>query len=613
MALLLQVRSHHCQGRPVLEAPAPRRPALQSTPSTVYRYPPLPLEDPMVARRLVSLRSLCLLIALAAAPATWAFPVTVDGDPSEWTLPAPADFNTGHIVRSASEQGAFVWTDAIGDERTDFASPDARVDMTEVAITADATNLYVLVRMADLDLETGDGAPQVQLALDLDQLDGSGQVFMANFADTQVPSSAAWEFLVATRFGSGNNDLTVFDAGFNQSQAGAAVASSTDDTIELSVPWSAIGGPPAGPMRFSVASFRANALDGTFNSAGQSNALDVVSNYGAPGSTPNTFTEVQDQIIDYGFEVWFHLDPDTEPLAPALIGEVFYDTPGTDSDEEWIEITNLADVDLDTTGLKVGDAESPGGGEGMQALPSAFVPVGDRFVVAQTAVGFSALYGFNPDAEVSDTDGAVPDTSGSAWATGGIALGNGGDAVLLLDADDTVLDVVTWESGDHPAVFPHPGASSGQSLGRWPEDLDTDDNAVDFLIYGIPTPGDENPAPEDGDAGVFDAGPPPFDAGPPPFDAGPPPFDAGPPALRRRAPALRRRAPALRRRACALRRRAPALRRRACALRRRAPALRCGAPALRRRAPALRRRAPALRRRAPALRWRGYGRRRRRR
>jgi len=64
-----------------------------------------------------------LAALLAAAPFAAAHVVTVDGDPVDWTMARPTNLNTGHLARNMRLEGEYVWTDAQGDERTDFAAP----------------------------------------------------------------------------------------------------------------------------------------------------------------------------------------------------------------------------------------------------------------------------------------------------------------------------------------------------------------------------------------------------------------------------------------------------------------------------------------------------------
>ncbi len=200
------------------------------------------------------------------------------------------------------------------------------------------------------------------------------------------------------------------------------------------------------------------------------------------------------QIFDYD---WTFTGGDSifppQPSGPqyVLISEVFYDTPGTDSSEEWVELYNPTSATIDLSGYKLGDEETQGGGEGMYAFPSgAQIGPGQRLVVALKASGYYALYGQYPDYEIVETVAAVPNLSKySAWASGSMALSNSGDEVLLLDASDQLVDAVVYEGGSLAGVVAHPGVATGHSLERSPADQDTDDCSVDFQDTNPPTPG----------------------------------------------------------------------------------------------------------------------------
>ena len=156
--------------------------------------------------------------------------------------PPPAvNVNLGHIARDTARQGEYVWRDNAGDERTDFASPDPRVDLLAFRVTADASNLYFAAVMSDINQATGEGAPQIQVALDMDRLVNSGEPTLGGNADTEVDPDAEWEYLLMTRFGSANNDMIVWQNGYGtQIFTGTAAISLTTDVIEASVPWRAL-------------------------------------------------------------------------------------------------------------------------------------------------------------------------------------------------------------------------------------------------------------------------------------------------------------------------------------------------------------------------------------
>jgi len=436
------------------------------------------------------------IIIMSWAGAVPAHTITVDGDPSDWVMTPPASSNTGAIGRSLSLAGEYVWLDAGADERTDFASPDTRVDIREVRITADATRLHVLVLMTDIDLASGNGAPQVQVAIDRDGVPSSGAVWFAVMSDTQVAPGAAWEYLAVTHFGSGR-PAAVYDTSWLDVSGGAAASScsATNEAIEISLPWSVIGGAPAAPLHFTIVSLRGNdTTDEAWDIGGGSvsDVLDAVTNYGNPGATSNTFAEVSDAVLNYSFEVWFHLDPDLDPSPPLVVNEVLYDPTVTEPANEWVEIFNRTGVSgFPIQGFKVGDEETVDGTEGMEAFPpGATVALDYVVVVANDGTEFLANNLFDADFEMSASSGSVPDMANySLWASGSVTLSNTADEIILLDPHDTVVDAVTYDGGLYPGVADHPGVGAGHSIERPQAQGDSNDCSEDMIDRATPTPG----------------------------------------------------------------------------------------------------------------------------
>jgi glycerophosphoryl diester phosphodiesterase len=183
--------------------------------------------------------------------------------------------------------------------------------------------------------------------------------------------------------------------------------------------------------------------------------------------------------------------PTPGSVAHLLISEVFYDTPGTDSQEEWIEIFNPSDDIVQLAGYKIGDEETTGGSEGMYEFPEGSqIGPGERRIVALNSNGFLAQYGFYPHFEISDSDPGISDLIPyDSWGSGLIVLSNAGDEILLLDPADEPVDVVVYENGIYPEVVPHPGVGTGHSLARLPSGHDSDDCSLDFIDLEVPTPG----------------------------------------------------------------------------------------------------------------------------
>ncbi len=458
---------------------------------------------------LITMSGWVLVLPASASART----ITVDGA-DDWSAAEPAAAppvldNVGHIGRSFDYEGEYIWKDLAGDERTDLAAPDLRADIREFRITGDSGYLYFHCRMSDITAVSGAGAPQIQIAIDRDRLPGSGTEDLGGAADTKVSLAAPWERLVITRFGSGAGDVTLLDAGFtNGRAAGAEALSATSDIIEIAVPWSELGlaGPPLTPLRFTVASFAPQPDDNTqdIGGPGVSNALDCVTNYGDPGTLANTFIEVGDGRIDYFFDVHFEADGDV--VSPLLVSEVLpvpSAAQGVDPTGEFIELYNASPAPLDLAGVKISDEETTGGIEGAAAFPTSHVlPPGGVVTVARSGSVFTSVWGFAPDYELISTTGVIADmTSYTLWSGGvlNINLSSSGDEVLILDASDTVLDVMTYaQFGTWPGVIGTGTTNSftvGASISRFGSVFDAcsleDTNIwnVDAYQSLMPTPG----------------------------------------------------------------------------------------------------------------------------
>ena len=180
-----------------------------------------------------------------------------------------------------------------------------------------------------------------------------------------------------------------------------------------------------------------------------------------------------------------------EEDVSILLTEVYPNPPGEESEREWIEVVNVGTAVLDLSDIKVGDEESIGEKEGMLRFPKgAELQPGQVIVVAQTAVGFRALFGVNPDYEVQDSDANVPDMRRFAlWALGDLALANDGDEVLLVNGRNRIIDSINY--GDQTTFF-SPAIQlpfEGQSIERIPANCDSD-TAADWQTQEIPTPGE---------------------------------------------------------------------------------------------------------------------------
>lgn len=206
----------------------------------------------------------------------------------------------------------------------------------------------------------------------------------------------------------------------------------------------------------------------------------------APGSRAHPML----QPVDNLYFPLLSRERDTKTLPPILITEVYYDPNLPEPEGEWFELYNPTGERVDLSVHKVGDSEQRGDAEGMLQFPEGcWLEPGQALIIANQAAMFAQSYGFLPDFELSDTRADVPELAGyDEWSAGRLELVNSGDEILVLDAQDNVIDAVSW--GDSQTAF-SPSvnlAAAGNSLERLPANRDTD-SASDWKEQSNPTPG----------------------------------------------------------------------------------------------------------------------------
>ncbi|MGA1790902.1 MAG: lamin tail domain-containing protein, partial [bacterium] len=144
-----------------------------------------------------------------------------------------------------------------------------------------------------------------------------------------------------------------------------------------------------------------------------------------------------------------------------LFSEIFYDTPGTDSIEEWIELYNKSSFDVNIAGWSIVD--NNGAGYTFTFPAGTSIAPGTYLTVAIDSAGFAALYGYE-----ADVYGNLP------------SLNNSGDTLILKDSLDNVKDFVAWEGGASAGIpdgwgsTSDPWASTGRTIVRIDPMVDTD-------------------------------------------------------------------------------------------------------------------------------------------
>ena len=124
------------------------------------------------------------------------------------------------------------------------------------------------------------------------------------------------------------------------------------------------------------------------------------------------------------------------------------------SDEEYVVLVNTGATSVDVGGWLVGDAQTPGSGEGLYALPAGWMLApGGRLVLARNGAAFAARFVRWPDGEFEDSAGTIPDlVRRTDLAKGEFALKDGGDEVVLLAPALALVDALVYRDGDYAAL-----------------------------------------------------------------------------------------------------------------------------------------------------------------
>jgi len=158
--------------------------------------------------------------------------------------------------------------------------------------------------------------------------------------------------------------------------------------------------------------------------------------------------------------------------AATLISEVFYDAEGSDNGLSFVELYGDPGSSLD--GLFLEGINGSNGATGPTIALSGVFPEDGIWLLAD---------------DVGDGTTSVP----GAHLIANFDFQNGPDSIVLRTAD-TVLDAVGYGVFAIGEIFAGEGAPAadgpaGSSLARLFANVDTDDNAADFIVLEVPTPG----------------------------------------------------------------------------------------------------------------------------
>lgn len=184
------------------------------------------------------------------------------------------------------------------------------------------------------------------------------------------------------------------------------------------------------------------------------------------------------RISRLGFEIGVALLAAVSAQALPLLSELYYDAPGSDDGLSFVELAGSPGTSLEGYVL-----------EGVNGSNGAVGPT----IVLSGSIGSNGLFVVGD--QMSD---------GSTMVVGANLLANfdfqnGPDSVVLRQAE-VLVDALGYGVFGPSEIFAGEGAAApdvtaGASLARLFANIDTDDNASDFVVLSTPTPGTADFAP----------------------------------------------------------------------------------------------------------------------
>jgi len=221
--------------------------------------------------------------------------------------------NVNYTYKYLYYRGEFIWFDAIKDTLSN-TTYDPGLDISEVRVSGDQNNLYLLIRFVDLKTIGREGSPLISIPIDIDMNWNNGNTSTID-PYTNVSIYAPWDYQVVIDLSNENvssgvkiyGNETPFQIlnpkGSNVATSNSCfVADIDNDVVEIAISWSDLG--VINPWNISNVRMYVLVFKGDGKghplivNNGGSNVIDLVSN-------TVTDKEVSDKIVDYWLDIGF--------------------------------------------------------------------------------------------------------------------------------------------------------------------------------------------------------------------------------------------------------------------------------------------------------------------